>query len=206
MQTFLPFPDYARSAAVLDDSRLRKQCVEVGQILSAVNAIWVEDRETGWQNHPATRMWVHNGPALAKYGLAMCHEYWKRTNLIHRATLTIRKMYEEHCQIMGLTKPVFVARPWWMGNVALHYSHQANLLRKDPARYGLPFAHVAACEYYWPSGETEGMLAIGQPSKGVRTSWTNHTAKVWLDDPEHKRLQWLIYNGASAFERWRATP
>lgn len=36
MQTFVPFPDFARSAAVLDDKRLGKQRVEVLQIVRAL--------------------------------------------------------------------------------------------------------------------------------------------------------------------------
>ncbi len=36
MQTFLPYPDFARSAAVLDPARLGKQRVETLQILRAL--------------------------------------------------------------------------------------------------------------------------------------------------------------------------
>jgi Pyrimidine dimer DNA glycosylase len=37
VQTFLPYPDFARTAAVLDDRRLGKQRVEVLQILNAMH-------------------------------------------------------------------------------------------------------------------------------------------------------------------------
>ena len=48
MQTFLPFPDFQQSAAVLDHVRLGKQRVEALQILRALVI-----PEYGWQSHPA---------------------------------------------------------------------------------------------------------------------------------------------------------
>src|SRR5687768_5243480 len=52
VQTFLPYPDFERSARALDPRRLGKQRVEVLQICNALH------RETGgWINHPVTRMW-----------------------------------------------------------------------------------------------------------------------------------------------------
>ena len=52
MQTFLPYPDYAASAKVLDRQRLGKQRVENLQIIKALL-----DPTYGWQNHPAVKMW-----------------------------------------------------------------------------------------------------------------------------------------------------
>ena len=52
MQTFLPYPDFAKSAACLDNKRLNKQIVECYQILRAIT-----DPTYGWQNHPAVNMW-----------------------------------------------------------------------------------------------------------------------------------------------------
>jgi hypothetical protein len=37
VQTFLPYPDFERTAEVLDDRRLGKQRVEVLQILNAIH-------------------------------------------------------------------------------------------------------------------------------------------------------------------------
>jgi hypothetical protein len=52
MQTFLPFADFADSAASLDPRRLGKQRVEVLQIVRAIT--WPK---YGWRNHPAANMW-----------------------------------------------------------------------------------------------------------------------------------------------------
>ena len=51
MQTFLPYPDFEASAAVLDDRRLGTPRVETYQILRALT--WPR---YGWKNHPAVRM------------------------------------------------------------------------------------------------------------------------------------------------------
>jgi Pyrimidine dimer DNA glycosylase len=53
VQTFLPYPNFAASAAVLDDRRLGKQRVEALQVLRAVA------REAyGWKRHPVVRTWM----------------------------------------------------------------------------------------------------------------------------------------------------
>lgn len=67
MATFLLYPDFSRSAAVLDDRRLGKQRVETLQVVRALRAAQ--------------------------------------------------------------------AMPPWLGDERVHASHQASLLRKDPAHY-----------------------------------------------------------------------
>ncbi|WP_308219790.1 MSMEG_6728 family protein [Gordonia sp. McavH-238-E] len=65
MQTFLPYPDFRRSAEVLDPARLGKQRVETLQILRALELF-----DYGWSSHPAVTMWRGHTPALVAYGLA----------------------------------------------------------------------------------------------------------------------------------------
>ena len=48
MQTFLPVPDFAESARLLDPARLGKQRVETLQVLRAI-----ELPDYGWASHPA---------------------------------------------------------------------------------------------------------------------------------------------------------
>ena len=60
MQTFLPYPDFAKTATVLDPRRLGKQRVEAMQILRALN--WPV---YGWKHHPAVLIWQCYEEALA---------------------------------------------------------------------------------------------------------------------------------------------
>lgn len=103
MQTFLPYPDFTKSARVLDNKRLGKQRVECLQILKTLsNGPWIcsccresikpqdiprkcqystgfcHPIKTPWYNHPAVKMWRNKKHALALYGCHVCFEWRKR--------------------------------------------------------------------------------------------------------------------------------
>ena len=67
VQTFLPYADFAASAAVLDKPRLGKQRVEALQVLRALTY-----PTYGWKRHPAVRMWAGFERGVAACGLAVC--------------------------------------------------------------------------------------------------------------------------------------
>lgn len=149
MQTFLPYPDFVASAAVLDDRRLGKQRVEALQVLRAVT------RATyGWQRHPAVRMWMGHPEAVAAYGLAVCDE-WVRRGCADTCAATILTDLAE----AGLPSPrgqTELARagnlPAWLGDQRLHRSHQAALVRKNPEYYQPLFPDAdRELPYFWPT-------------------------------------------------------
>jgi hypothetical protein len=119
MQTFLPYPSFAESAACLDSKRLGKQRVEALQIWNIVSG----KRTTGgWINHPAVSMWRGHPDALALYTNIMITEWIKRG----------------YNNTMELVKPIQLPEftlPSWLGNADLHASHRSNLLRKDSEFY-----------------------------------------------------------------------
>lgn len=130
MQTFLPDPDFAASAAVLDDARLGKQRVETLQVLRAL----VLD-DYGWSHHPAVLMWRGRVPALVAYGLACVQEWVRRGH----ADSTAAQIAEFAPQVVGRAQAELEAEgltPSWLHDPSLHASHRAALLRKDPAFYG----------------------------------------------------------------------
>ena len=137
MQTFLPVPDFAESARILDDARLGKQRVEMFQIIRALDGV-----TQGWRNHPAVRMWRGYEPALITYGLAMCDEWDRRGHAD-----TVRGKLAAHLREEG--RPVHL--PFWTGDEALHASHRSNLLRKDPEFYGkYGWTDPPDLPYLWP--------------------------------------------------------
>src|SRR4051812_49729457 len=73
MQTFLPYPDFAESAAALDSKRLGKQRVEALQVLRALTR-----PAYGWKRHPAVRMWAGCAEGVGAYGVAVCLEWISR--------------------------------------------------------------------------------------------------------------------------------
>ena len=137
VNTFVPFPDPANSAAVLDRARLGKQRVEALTLLRVLSGT-----QTGWRNHPATKMWAGHEGALAAYGLAICAEW-------------VRRGYRDSCaeKIRDLADPDENWPGWW-GDEAVHRSHRSNLRRKDEAHYGKLWPDVPPdLPYVWPRPE-----------------------------------------------------
>ena len=134
MQTFLPYPDFTKSAQCLDRLRLGKQRLECWQILRTLVGV-----SSGWKNHPAVRMWRGYEGLLRWYGLVICRE-WKRRG--YKDNLTAR--------LAALGIPSSFSRPQWLGG-PIHASHRSNLLRKDPVYYGqFGWTEGPDLPYVWP--------------------------------------------------------
>ena len=141
MQTFLPYPDFIRSAQVLDYRRLGKQRVEVLQLLKALIA------GGGWSNHPACKMWRGHEQALVHYGFSIIEEWLSRGYK--------DACHDKMCVIVGdlseYWDPDTVILPPWLGNEYFHAAHRSNLLRKDPVWYGqFGWTEPNDLPYVWP--------------------------------------------------------
>ena len=148
MQTFLPYPDFASCAHVLDTRRLGKQRVEALQI---VRALLMPDY--GWRHHPAVLMWKGYPEALGRYGLEVCRE-WRARGFADTCQPKILADLSQLSvdQVRGQGQLAAAgALPPWLGDPALHRSHQSALLRKDPEFYGPCFPEVPDdLPYIWP--------------------------------------------------------
>lgn len=78
MQTFLPYPDFERSARCLDTRRLGEQRIEANQILRTLEQLDGFQRR-GWRDHPAIRMWQGYEDALRLYINVMMNEWTRRS-------------------------------------------------------------------------------------------------------------------------------
>ena len=129
MQTFLPVPDFKKSAKILDWRRLGKQRVEARQILKALQT------GKGWIHHPATKMWKGYEEALIAYSNEMIQEW-------------INRGYNNTMEILP-TKSFQM--PPWFGNEEFHASHRSNLLRKDFDHYSqFGWTEKDNKPYVWP--------------------------------------------------------
>ncbi|MFI7707308.1 MSMEG_6728 family protein [Nonomuraea sp. NPDC049480] len=153
MQTFLPYPDFAATAAVLDPRRLGKQRVEVLQILRALTVPGY-----GWRHHPVVKMWAGYEEALVRYGLEVC-DRWRSAGRPDTCAATITW---EVAQLRGTAtvrrQPELAAAaelPPWLGDEALHRSHRSALLRKDPGFYRPVFGDDEPDDlaYVWPRSD-----------------------------------------------------
>ena len=135
MQTFLPHPNFAVTATMLDRARLGKQRVEAKQIYLALT-------EGGWwKNHPAVQMWRGYESGLAEYGWWICSEW-------------IARGYRDSLASLFDVRRDWIPRlPDWIGDEAFHASHRSNLLRKNPLWYSqFGWKESPFLPYVWPKG------------------------------------------------------
>lgn len=142
MQTFLPLPDFALSAQVLDDKRLFNQINEACVIFKASLWLYAGNNDKGtrrtppWGNHSAVRMWRGYAPALASYWNVMIGEYLRRGGT---ANVPRPPVIKDRIEM-----------PMWFGGMRLHSSHRTNLLRKDPEHYGqFGWSEIPSNGYVW---------------------------------------------------------
>lgn len=139
MQTFLPYPDFALSASVLDRMRLGKQRVEGFQLLKAIL------ENGGWRNHPAAKMWTGYEAGLALYTIEVCDEWVERG---YRDSC--REKIEQVCYIFDIDLERWSLPPWF-GDDEFHISHQSNLIRKLPEHYSEFWPGIPDdLPYIWP--------------------------------------------------------
>ncbi len=157
MQTFLPYADFERSARVLDPKRLGKQRVEALQVVRGLTR-----PNYGWRHHPAVLMWKGFEEALGRYGLVCC-SVWTELGFGDTCAATI----VQDLQAAGVTSvrtqaelAALGALPPWLGDAALHRSHQSALVRKDAERYGRLFPGVPPdLPYVWPTRSADSSRA-----------------------------------------------
>jgi hypothetical protein len=139
LNTFLPYPDFIKSAQCLDYKRLGKQRVEAWQIYLALTK-----ENYGWKNHPIVKMWKGYELALLEYGLRISQE-WKlrgyRDIMCERFIVELEKYKGDRG---------FIILPKWLGNRKFHSSMRSNLLRKDKEYYSkFHWKEKDNLPYYW---------------------------------------------------------
>ncbi|MEU9082744.1 MSMEG_6728 family protein [Streptomyces sp. NPDC048357] len=154
MQTFLPFPSFDASAAVLDVRRLGKQRVEAVQVLRGLVVPGY-----GWRRHPAVRMWAGYEEALVRYGLEICGVWIAEGRADTCAVTLVQDFGAWHPGCAPRTQEQLAADgdlPPWLGAPDFHRSHQSALVRKDPAFYREHFPGVPDdLPYVWPWSDRE---------------------------------------------------
>ena len=163
MITFLPTPDFAQSASMLDSRRLGNQRVEARMILR-----WLRNPEAypRHQNAGYTIMWKGYEDALCLYYNACCEEWARRggRNVICQPEAI------SSCGGGGggggASASASARLPPWLGDEAFHRTHRSALLHKLPDHYGkfgwgveIPVPDV---NYLWPRPPAGGGGTIGE--------------------------------------------
>lgn len=110
MNTFLPYPNFKKSAECLDYKRLGNQRNEARILIDTLIV------GGGWKFHPCVKMWQGYTKALKHYFNEISIEWIKR-GYTHNLGF-----YEVHDRINF---------PPFIGNKKFHDSHKSNLLRKN---------------------------------------------------------------------------
>jgi hypothetical protein len=151
MQSFLPYADFRRTAAVLDPRRLGKQRVEALQILRGLTVPGY-----GWRHHPAVKMWTGYEEALVRYGLDICSA-WTALDRADTCAVTLRADLQAARAVTAVRDQTELAEagelPPWLGDEAFHRSHRSALVTKDPDFYGTVFDDPPGLPYVWPASD-----------------------------------------------------
>jgi pyrimidine dimer DNA glycosylase len=151
VQSFLPYADFARTAAVLDSRRLGKQRVEAIQLLRGLTV-----PNYGWRHHPAVKMWAGYEEALVRYGLEICAA-WTGSGRADTCAATLVRDLAAGCGTAEVRSQQDLAAtddlPPWLGDEALHRSHRSALLAKDPGHYQKIFDDPPGLPYVWPASD-----------------------------------------------------
>lgn len=154
VNTFIPYSNYKLIAKILDSKRLGKQRVEAMQILNILEG---KNRGTGWINHPVVKMWKGHTESLKQYYNEMVREWVRRG---YRNTMKLYKINKPH-------------KPWFVKCISVNLSHQASLLRKNPAYYKELFKCVPKkylkYSYIWVGNLTIEQLKLLKSTCGKNT-------------------------------------
>lgn len=192
MQTFLPYHEFDRSLACLDQDRLNKQITEANQILSMVGY----QERSRWENHPAVKMWVGFPGLLASYIRVACLEWWDRGFITHKRSYELADVKFVDDETNG-------KMPYWWNDNLFHASHRSNLLFKQYnyyKRWEWKEADEPYIPYVWPtfySAWHEKIFSdtgIKSLIKGIkrRGLWKENTFQWPGSYPE-----WEIYLGST---------
>jgi hypothetical protein len=176
MQTFLPYPSFSRSAAVLDMKRLGKQRVEAKQVLQAILDVdklgQAPNTGQAFVNHPIMHQWAPYPEALLSYTWYICREWRDRgyRDGIMPWLFQVAKLRELRMMHERALDRDSVRRPWWLGAPRVHVYHRANLIVKMPSHYSqfqwtIPDRLASGFGYAWPLTEPNTWKVIRRDNR-----------------------------------------
>jgi hypothetical protein len=122
----LPWQDYQRSVADLDDKILGKQRIECLQIARG-----------GTRSHPCFDAWKGYELSVCDYGVLACMEWIQRGF----KDTTLEKLQAEIDRLTAAK--AYPGPPKWWGREDIHDAYKARLVQKRPGHYGPLYPGVA---------------------------------------------------------------
>jgi hypothetical protein len=102
---------------------------------------------SGWSNHPVTKMWGGYEASLLLYQEAICHEWVNVRGFKDTCLEKTHTIFDLFAPMWGTTDDT----PPWFGDVEFHIAHQSNLVRKNREYYKPIFPDAPeGLEYVYP--------------------------------------------------------
>jgi hypothetical protein len=149
--TWLPYPDFQESAAHLhkDDLAIQRwNILELAEWYHKVDpdrSPIADNQRHNLDDHPITEMWEGHVLQLVTFGLVCCDVYSQIKG--DRDPLVEQFMYHMDC---ANTEEADMTKPSWFGDVEVHLSHRAELLRMRPKYYSAYFMPDQVRHMVWP--------------------------------------------------------
>lgn len=131
VQTWLPYKSYVHSAEALANLQINDAASVTYRLLETIHETYESPRIPAWQ--PIYKMWLGFEPQLAEYGICLAEEAAKRGEALKRESGLVDR-FRWHLEL-SVSGDADIKPPPWLGDPGLHYSHQSNLIKKDPGHY-----------------------------------------------------------------------
>lgn len=151
IQVWLPLPSFKDSARTLSTSDLKKQRVDVVNLMDAFHEVAESElprheQESVRSDSPLYRMWYGFEMQLCEYGLEVCEEYDRRVG--KNGPVDYYAIIARHLD-WATGEESDMSKPNWFGDVDIHLSHQAALVRSDPEWYGKWYRVDTSLQLVW---------------------------------------------------------
>lgn len=144
-QALLPYPDFPKTAIILDTQCLGTQRKNILQILNILHRVILTpgsdeqiniDTSTEQDDSPVIKMWKGYEISLCEFGLTVCEQWVDRGGIDKYIPLFLQHME------WAANGDFRMSKPNWFGDEAYHLAQQSFLLRRSRQYYSRFFPDV----------------------------------------------------------------
>jgi hypothetical protein len=155
MQVWLPLPSFTDSVRTLSNTHLWRVRIDVIKLMDSYHEVQESELPVGLrspyqidESEPLYKMWHGYEMQLCEYGLEACEEYTNRPSTPSE-DFNLYEIISHHLD-WATGEESDMGKPNWFGDVDVHISHQAALVRLDPDHYSKYFKVDQSLPLEWP--------------------------------------------------------
>lgn len=151
---WLPLPSYADSLKSLSNLHLESMCIETAVLMEHFLSVCDDDSvlppTLRWgADKELVDMWQGYEMQLCELGLQAVEEFQHRHIKPHNREIDFAAAFTQYLE-WATNEESDMGKPNWFGDVDVHLSHQAALVRKDPDHYKQFFKVDENMPLVWP--------------------------------------------------------